>query len=120
MQLHLEGRHVLITGGSKGIGLACAETFLREGCRVTLVARDAGRLAAAQAQLASPDRVSVMAADLSQGTERARVHAACPSVDVLINNAGAIPGGGLLEMEMQTWDDAGALKVMGFIHLTIL
>ena len=120
MQLHLEGRHVLITGGSKGIGLACADVFLREGCRVTLVARDAARLEATKKQLASPDRVTVVAADLSQSTERARLYAACPSVDLLINNAGAIPGGGLLEMDMQTWEDAWALKVMGFIHLTKL
>ena len=73
MQLHLEGRHVLITGGSKGIGLACAKSFLQEGCRVTLVARDGARLEQAQQQLASPDRVAIVAADLSQAAERVRV-----------------------------------------------
>ena len=39
MDLELSAKHVLITGGSKGIGLACARTFLREGAAVTLVAR---------------------------------------------------------------------------------
>jgi 3-oxoacyl-[acyl-carrier protein] reductase len=120
MQLNLEGRHVLITGGSKGIGLACAKTFLHEGCDVTLVARDEARLTAAAADLAQPDRVHVIAADLSQASERMRVHQAWPDVDILVNNAGAIPGGGLLEMEMQTWEEAWALKVMGFIHMTKL
>ena len=37
MDLQLQGRHVLITGGSKGIGLACARVFLAEGARVSLV-----------------------------------------------------------------------------------
>ena len=120
MQLHLDGRHVLITGGSKGIGLACAKIFLQEGCHVTLVARDASRLEDARAHLANPDRVRVIAADLSQHAARLRVHAACAPVDILVNNAGAIPGGGLLEMDMQTWEDAWALKVMGYIHFTKL
>ena len=120
MQLDLNGQHVLITGGSKGIGLACAERFLREGCRVTLVARDADRLAAARAQLSSTDQVEIIAADLSRAEERVRVHKTCRSVDLLINNAGAIPGGGLLEMDMAVWEQAWALKVMGFIHLTQL
>jgi NAD(P)-dependent dehydrogenase (short-subunit alcohol dehydrogenase family) len=39
MDLQLTGKHVLITGGSRGIGLACARDFLREGCRVSLVGR---------------------------------------------------------------------------------
>ncbi|MFM8575226.1 MAG: SDR family NAD(P)-dependent oxidoreductase, partial [Limnohabitans sp.] len=37
MDLHLRDKHILITGGSKGIGLACAQAFLAEGARVTLV-----------------------------------------------------------------------------------
>jgi NAD(P)-dependent dehydrogenase (short-subunit alcohol dehydrogenase family) len=44
MDLQLQGRHVLITGGSKGIGLACARAFLDEGARVSLVSRSAENL----------------------------------------------------------------------------
>ncbi len=51
MDLQLTHRHVLITGGSKGIGLACAKAFLDEGARVTLIARQPATLAQAQAQL---------------------------------------------------------------------
>jgi short-subunit dehydrogenase involved in D-alanine esterification of teichoic acids len=42
MNLELEGKSVLITGGSKGIGLACARSFSAEGCRVHLAARTRG------------------------------------------------------------------------------
>ena len=49
MDLKLAGKTVLITGGSKGIGLASGRVFLEEGCRVILVARDAIRLAEAGA-----------------------------------------------------------------------
>ena len=51
MDLGLSGKSVLITGGSKGIGLACAKAFAKEGCRVHLAARDRARLEAAKAQL---------------------------------------------------------------------
>ena len=51
MDLHLDGQHVLITGGSKGIGLACAQAFLAEGARVTLISRSEGNLTQAQTQL---------------------------------------------------------------------
>src|ERR671935_9170 len=44
MDLRLKGKSVLITGGSKGIGLACAKAFSAEGCRVHLAARDKERL----------------------------------------------------------------------------
>ena len=47
MDLQLKQKHVLITGGSKGIGLACAENFLSEGAKVTLVSRDPQNLAKA-------------------------------------------------------------------------
>jgi len=120
MDLHLSNRHVLITGGSKGIGLACARVFLDAGCRVTLVARDAERLEQAGASLAAPDKVSVVPADMSQDQERERVFHLVRDVDILVNNAGAIPGGGLLDLSMARWEQAWALKVMGYIHLTQL
>jgi 3-oxoacyl-[acyl-carrier protein] reductase len=120
MDLKLSGRRVLITGGSKGIGAACASTFLAEGCSVVLVARDAARLAATAEALGEANRVAPVAADLSQAAERERVAAAYPDIDILVNNAGAIPGGGLLDLSMESWEQAWALKVMGYIHLTKL
>lgn len=120
MDLKLAGKTVLITGGSKGIGLASGRVFLEEGCKVILVARDAARLAEAGASLGNSNAVSLCPADMAHAEERARVAAEFPEVDILVNNAGAIPAGGLLDLSMETWESAWALKVMGYIHLTQL
>jgi NAD(P)-dependent dehydrogenase (short-subunit alcohol dehydrogenase family) len=67
MNLGLTGKAVLITGGSKGIGLACARAFLEEGTRVAIVSRDDANLRAAARELASPaDDLVTIAADLTQ------------------------------------------------------
>lgn len=124
MDLALNGRRVLITGASKGIGAACAKAFLDEGATVLLAARDAGRLAATAAELsgtgARANSVAIWAGDLSKGAERERLFAEAGDVDILVNNAGAIPPGGLLDLSMAQWEEAWALKVMGYIHLTRL
>ena len=66
MDLELNDLHVLVTGGSKGIGLACARAFLAEGARVSLVSRDAATLATAAAQL----RESIGERDAVAGASR--------------------------------------------------
>ncbi|MEO9149742.1 MAG: SDR family NAD(P)-dependent oxidoreductase, partial [Burkholderiaceae bacterium] len=93
MDLQLSEQHVLITGGSKGIGLACARGFLREGARVSLVARDQNGLANARQHLLSDAadaqaRIALVAADLREGAhaEQALVEAeaAFGPIDVLV------------------------------------
>lgn len=70
MDLQLHGKHVLITGGSRGIGFACAQEFLREGCTVSIVGRDSGRLDEACAKLdESGARVRGFPANLSDPAE---------------------------------------------------
>lgn len=118
MDLGLQGRHAVVTGASKGIGLACAKTLVAEGCTVTLVSRDAGRLAEAQKQVGS--QAQVFAADLSKAEDRVALAAAVPAPDILVNNAGAIPGGNILGLSMEQWHDAWSLKVFGYIHLAQL
>ena len=120
MDLHLAGKRVLVTGASKGIGLSCAKVFLEEGCDVVLVSRDGERLAEAARGLQGPGSVETYAADLSQGDAREELKLAFPDIDILVNNAGAIPGGVLLDFSMEKWENAWALKVMGYIHLTQL
>lgn len=120
MDLDLKGRRVLITGGSKGIGAACARVFLGEGAGVLLAARDERQLAATAADLSGLGPVATWAGDLSRAEERERLHREADGYDILVNNAGAIPRGGLLDMTMEQWEAAWALKVMGYIHLTQL
>lgn len=122
MDLGLNGKKVVVTGGSKGIGLACADIFAAEGASVIMVARDAGTLGEAAVAVRAKRQVPVetLTVDLSRGDERTRLAETFPDADILINNAGAIPGGGLLDLSMERWEEAWNLKVMGYIHLTQL
>ena len=84
MDLKLRGNRVLITGASKGIGAACAKTFLEEGCSVVIVSRDAERLAKTAAALKPLGQVEFCAADLSKHEERERVVAAHGDATILV------------------------------------
>ena len=90
MDLGLGGRHVLVTGGSKGIGLACAAAFTAEGAIVAICSRDAENLAAARRLL--PD-VKVFEADCADAASAARmvarVEAEVGPLDILVSSAGA-------------------------------
>jgi NAD(P)-dependent dehydrogenase (short-subunit alcohol dehydrogenase family) len=120
MDLGLKGRHVLITGGSKGIGLACAMRFAAEGCNLHLVSRDQGRLDGARAAVRAkhPVEVTLHAADLRDGAAVKRVAASAGAVDILVNNAGDIPGGSLLDLDEARWRHAWDLKLFGYVNMT--
>lgn len=120
MELGLSGKRVLITGASKGIGLACAQSFAAEGCVVHLASRDAGRLAEAKALITSAHKAEVMvhAVDLSKPGSAQALARAAGEIDVLVNNAGAIPGGSIEAVDEARWRDAWDLKVFGYINMT--
>jgi len=120
MDLGLKGKSVLITGGSKGIGLACAMRFAAEGCNLHLVSRDPGRLDAARAAVRAqgPVEVTLHAADLRDGAAVKRVAAAAGAVDILVNNAGDIPGGSVLDIDEANWRHAWDLKLFGYVNMT--
>src|SRR5262245_14470684 len=120
MKLGLEGKHVLITGGSKGIGRACALAFAAEGCNLHLVARDAGRLEAAREAVRAqhPVEVRLHPADLRDGQAVKRIAAECAAADILVNNAGDIPGGSLDQIDEARWRHAWDLKLFGYVNMT--
>jgi NAD(P)-dependent dehydrogenase (short-subunit alcohol dehydrogenase family) len=125
MDLELQGRHALITGGSKGIGLACARTLLREGARVSLVSRGMENLTAAKHALLSEfadakTRVALFAADLKDPAAAARtvdeVEATGP-VDILVNSAGAARRTPPEDLTPAAWHDAMQAKYFTYIHV---
>ncbi len=119
MDLGLEGKRVLISGGSKGIGLAIAHSFAAEGACIVIVSRSQAALenAAGEVRRKHNAKVTAHAADLSDAGARTRLHQAFPDVDILVNNAGAIPGGGIADVPLERWQESWQLKVFGYIHL---
>jgi NAD(P)-dependent dehydrogenase (short-subunit alcohol dehydrogenase family) len=123
MDLNLSGKHILITGGSKGIGLACAQAFLAEGAHVSLVSRSEANLARARESLSAHgnDRVQTHASDLTQpASAQAALDAAIATfgpVDVLVNSAGAAKRTPAPELTPQAWHDAMQAKYFSYIHM---
>lgn len=119
MDLQIQGRRVLVTGGSRGIGLAIALSFAREGARPLLVSRSPEALDAAVAIIHTQTgvRASVLALDMGQPGAEAKLLSQAGDIDILVNNAGAIPGGGLTDIDEARWREAWELKLFGYINL---
>jgi len=108
MDLNLKDKRVLVTGGSKGIGRACAEAFAAEGASVRIASRNPP----------SGSALVSKAVDLSQKGAAEALAEWAGELDILVNNAGAIPGGDLLKVDEDTWRRAWDLKMFGYINLT--
>jgi len=125
MDLGLADRTVVVTGASKGIGLACAHAFAAEGARVAIVSRSRANLDAALA--ASPRAkhgMIAIVADLVRIDEAKRaideaVRTLGP-IDVLVNSAGAARRYPPDELSAQGWHDAMDAKFFSYIHPTDL
>jgi NAD(P)-dependent dehydrogenase (short-subunit alcohol dehydrogenase family) len=115
MELQLSGKVAIVTGASRGIGRAIAETLAGEDMNVTLVARSREPLEALAATFKTTSLV--YAVDLRQPEAPAAVVAATVSrfgrLDLLVNNAGATKRGDFLELSDADWDDGYALKFFG-------
>lgn len=115
---------VLITGGSRGLGLALAREFAGEGCRLALCARDAGELRAARQDLEARGAEVLTVecdvrdrADVERMTEQVRRHYG--RVDVLVNNAGEIQVGPLEAMQIEVFEQAMQVMFWGAVYPTM-
>ena len=126
MDLQLKGKHVLITGGSKGIGLACAHVCLQEGARVSLVSRNEAKLIEAAQALAvawplATGQIATFAADLKDPAAALAAldaaEAAAGAVDILGNCAGAALMTAPDDLQAQSWHDAMDAKYFTYIHM---
>jgi NAD(P)-dependent dehydrogenase (short-subunit alcohol dehydrogenase family) len=122
MDLKLAGRSVMITGASKGIGLGIGKWFASEGVNLCLVARSGDLLAKEAEAIRKSAQVNVqtLAADLSDPAARREVFETFPDVDIVVNNAGAIPGGTIEDVDEKAWRAGWDLKVYAHVDFTRL
>lgn len=123
---YFQGKSVLLTGGSSGIGLAAAKQLNKQGADLILVARNAEKLATAREEIladagASGCGIDLLALDISDshGVEAA-VESLNSPVDVLINNAGIARPGNFLELPKDCFEEMVQVNYLGAVTLTRL
>jgi NAD(P)-dependent dehydrogenase (short-subunit alcohol dehydrogenase family) len=118
MDLGLKDRKVLITGGSKGIGLACARAFVAEGARVALVSRSKDNLEKAKSGLRD---AYIIAADLVDAAAAAamveRVEKEFGPIDILVNSAGAAKRTDADDLTPAAWRAGMDAKYFSYINV---
>ena len=124
MRFSFRGRSVVITGGSRGLGLVIARQLAAEGARLCLLARNAAELQRAESELrVSGAEVLTIACDVRNQTEvNEAIRRAVDrfgTVDVLINNAGIIQVGPLDHMTTQDFEEAFAVHVFAPLYCTL-
>jgi len=126
MDIKLDGRSAVITGGSKGLGLAVATQFAASGADVAILARRPDVLEEAKASIAktAKGRVAAFACDVSKPDEIeaafAQVTEALGKVDIVVNNAGASRALPFMSITDAMWQEDFDLKLFGAIRLTRL
>lgn len=126
MSFTMTGSNALITGGSLGIGLVIAETFVRAGASVAITARRADVLETARERIAKAGagKVIAIAGDIGKAADCERVFKAAEAglgkIDVLVNNAGTSRRGAFESITDAVWQDDLDLKLFGAIRLARL
>lgn len=121
MDLGLSGKRALVTGASKGIGATVAKMLAAEGCNLVLIARDLRQLEALKAEILEQNGnldVQLLQMDMRAPDASKTIARSAGRVDILINNAGDVPAGGVLDIDEERWRRAWDLKVFGYINLT--
>jgi 3-oxoacyl-[acyl-carrier protein] reductase len=122
MNLGLKNRVALVAASSQGIGLATAEAFAAEGCRVAMCARNSERLNAAAEKIRKQDGVDVFAEALDVSDPAAvsrfvaNVAAKFGSVDICVTNAGGPPAKGFLACTLEEWQHALELNFLSTVY----
>jgi NAD(P)-dependent dehydrogenase (short-subunit alcohol dehydrogenase family) len=123
-QREIAGDVVLVTGGSRGLGLALARRFGREGCRVAICARDEDELQRAREDLSNRG-IDVMAirCDITKRSEVEQliqdVTRHFGRIDILVNNAGTIHVGPIEAMTVEDFEDAMNVMFWGIVYPTL-
>lgn len=125
MDLELEGKAVLITGGTDGLGLALAKALTAEGASVAICGRDPGRVRAAESSLTAlgADVLAQQADVTSTADLDAFVEAALgrwDRIDGIVHNAGRAAGGPIQSIDDAAWEADFQLKLMAAVRLTRL
>ena len=123
MKLDLSKKSVLITGASSGIGAAIAMEFAQEGSNLILVARNLEKLQEVKKNILSAtnsnhESIQLLVCDLENPSSIEELASKTGVVDILINNAGAIPSGGLMDVNAQQWIDGWKSKVFAYINMS--
>ena len=115
MDLQLNGKWALVCAASKGLGKGCAQALVREGVNVVITARGEAALQATAAELRAhgAGEVRAVAGDITTAEGRAAALAACPQIDILINNTGGPPPG-----DFRAWDREAWIKALDANMLT--
>jgi 3-oxoacyl-[acyl-carrier protein] reductase len=122
VDLELKGRNVLVTGGSMGIGKACARLFSLEGANVAICARTASTLEETAEEISSETgaRTVWFQGDMTEPSDVDRVVGeaieSLGSIDVLVTCAGSSPGGLIEELSEDEWASSLNLKFMGYVR----
>jgi glucose 1-dehydrogenase len=115
--MKLSGKVAVITGAARGIGRACAERFLEEGCKVVMSDVDGGNLAKTAAELGHPHALRAVACDVAKRSDIDLLVATAVNkfgrLDIMVNNAGVARNQDILEISEQDFDDVIAINLKG-------